>query len=116
MDHSGAVDGEPSTGTQSSARRSIEGPEEAETTLEGADSGDQTVALSSLAASRLLERRGWSNFKRIKVDRMDLIFSKDGREVMPVTKAHLAAFIRWVAEEREVGRRRIDASSIPKYI
>lgn len=40
----------------------------------------------------------------------------DGCQPLPVTEAHLLAFVGWICEQREAGRRRIGASSIPQYI
>jgi len=40
----------------------------------------------------------------------------EDRVPLPVTEAHLVAFVGWLAVERERGRRSVGSSSIPQYI
>ena len=40
----------------------------------------------------------------------------DARPVLPVTEAHLLAFIGWIATERESNRRKISSTSLPQYL
>lgn len=42
--------------------------------------------------------------------------SSDNWAVLPVTEAHFISFVGWIASEREAGRRRISAVSIPQYL
>ena len=41
---------------------------------------------------------------------------EDDRNPLPVTEAHLLAFIGWLKSSREAGTRRVGSSSIPQYL
>lgn len=76
------------------------------------------VSLAISRSARILQDHGWSALiKRTRDEQWRTYLAycdAESRVAVPITEAHLAAFIGWLTEERESNRLLVGASSLPQ--
>lgn len=128
--------GEQGDGAGLSSGGNVERAEEDEPGLEACASGDEPGRLGQLTSETMLEmgensaamarsarlvtEHGWSAQTSRTRDSQwgtwQRFCSADNWDPLPVTEAHMVAFVGWICEEREKGRRKIGVSSVPQYL
>lgn len=116
-------DGNQSEGVGSTSEQGMEFSAQVEPLQAPAPSGDQSLesvpSRAMVRSQKLLHDHEWSSRTKRTRDtqwRTSIDFcTTDNRDPLPATEAHFVAFIGWLFEERQAGRRRIGSSSIPLY-